>query len=150
MKNLLLAAHSAVCVIIIAMTATSCSSSKQEGKENSGTITSVSPGQCRIRATVIAVQDIQPNAYGVCAKVPCVASVRVDTVYGYGAGFSGVIAQGKTITLSFAFTLAPTTEELFPNLSERLPGLSVGDSFSGSITSVGAESTYTIYSYTKK
>jgi hypothetical protein len=147
--------------IIIGITATvvmtfisSCASADAEKTQQSMSDNSrkatVAPGQCRIIGRIVNIQPVSVTASkdSPCSKVPCKAVVSVQKILGYGAGFSNPLTEGKEITLNFVFTLSPT-KEYFPSLSEHLPGLSVGDSFSGSIESTNTAGEYKLYSYTK-
>ena len=88
----------------------------------------IAPGHCRIVGTIVSI-DSTLEERGPCSKAPCRAIVRVDSVLGYGSAFGNPIAVGAQIPVRLAFTLAPTTKELFPNMTERLPGLKVGAKF---------------------
>lgn len=102
-----------------------------------------------IVGSIVAISPvINSSATGPCSKVPCVATVKVDSVLGYGSATTPLVV-GKNITLNFMFTLSPTTKELFPNMDERLPGLEVGDSFTGSIQSRG-DNSFLMYNYVKQ
>ena len=88
------------------------------------------PNTCRIFGTIISIDEnfSSENADDPCRKAPCLAIVRVDSILGYGQGFIRPLAKGKTIEVSFKFTLG-ATEALFPNMQETYPGLNPGDSF---------------------
>lgn len=90
--------------------------------------THIAPGRCRIVGTLVGV-DSSLAENGPCAKAPCHGTVRVDSIVGYGAAFGNPIAVNERIRVTFAFTLAPTTKDLFPTMSDRLPGLQVGERF---------------------
>ncbi|HTP12598.1 MAG TPA: hypothetical protein VMM37_03185 [Bacteroidota bacterium] len=112
----------------------------------------IAPGRCRIVGTIISV-DPTLEATGPCAKAPCRAVVRVDSILGYGSAFGTPMPVHGHVPVRFAFTLAPTTEDVFPTMTSRLPGLSVGSSFRTDIESraemspEGNRSSYVIYTY---
>jgi hypothetical protein len=114
----------------------------------------ISPGKCRIVGTLVSV-DPTMDKEGPCSKAPCRGTVRVDSILGYGSAFGNPIATNTQIQVRFAFTVAPTSEDLFPNMTERLPGLNVGSHFQADLESQiemnkGAQSpTYLVYDYRK-
>ena len=107
----------------------SCSSSKDSNKISMNSSPTTAPGYCRIKGTIIKIDStLETNNNSPCSKLPCTALVRIDSVLGYGAGF-GSINAGTEINLKFAFTLGPSTKELFPNMTDRLPGLTINSQF---------------------
>jgi hypothetical protein len=112
----------------------------------------IAPGKCRMVGTLTSI-DTTLEATGPCSKAPCRATVRVDSVLGYGSAFGAPVAVAAQIAVHFAFTVAPTTSDLFPNMTERLPGLQVGSKFQTDIESrlemgsTGNRPTYLIYDY---
>lgn len=90
----------------------------------------IPPSKCRIVGTIAAIDSASRStkADDPCSKIPCRASVRVDSVIGYGQGFPKAFSKSEEISVKFVFTLSPT-RELFPNMSEFYPGLHVGSSF---------------------
>ena len=91
---------------------------------------------------------------GVCAKAPCEAIVKIETIKRRGTSFTGAIAAGEKIKVHFAFTLNPTTKEFFPNMTARYPGLKINDKFVADIQSrlaIGGNENvkYVIYGYEK-
>ena len=96
--------------------------------------TSVPPGYCRIIGTLVSV-DSTLEQMGPCSKAPCRGVVRVDSILGYGSAFGGPLAVKQQIDVQFTFTLAATTEDLFPTMTERLPGLHIGDRFETDVES---------------
>lgn len=119
-------------VLLMLVFIISCSTVKESGKNNNDNAKMVSPGYCRIKGTIVKIDSTLEHGNSPCSKVPCSAVVRVDSILGYGAGF-GTIKIGSNINLRFAFTLGPTTKELFPNLTERLPGLNINSQFIANI-----------------
>jgi hypothetical protein len=94
----------------------------------------VAPNKCRMVATVMAI-DSTLEKDGPCSKAPCRGIVRVDSIIGYGSAFGSPIAVNTEIEVRFAFTVAPTNKDLFPNLTQRLPGLRLGTRFQTDIES---------------
>ncbi len=114
----------------------------------------IAPGRCRIVGTIASI-DSAMEASGPCSKAPCKALVEVDSILGYGSAFGNPIALHGRIEVHFAFTLAPTTKDLFPNMSASLPGLSVGSKFQTDLESriemqpSGGRTAYLVYDYRK-
>lgn len=94
----------------------------------------LSPGSARLRGTIVAVNRdaLSADATSPCGRYPCTATVRVDSVYGYGAGFPSPMAPGEEFVATFEFTLGPT-KELFPGMQESYPGLDAGSVFDADI-----------------
>jgi len=90
--------------------------------------TQIAPGRCRIVGTLVEI-DSTLDTGGPCSKAPCRGIVRVDSILGYGSAFGNPISLNAKINVKFAFTLAPTTRDLFPNMTVQLPGLYIGASF---------------------
>lgn len=145
----------------------SCSASKQE-QSNDQLIQSAKermamdnsnvplpPNSCRVVATIESIDKTLKgmNANDPCGKAPCVATVRIDSVLGYGSSFPKPLAAGTKIQVRFAHTL-DATKDAMPEITPPLPGLSVGSTFAASITSAMAmgnsQPSYTIYGYEKK
>ncbi len=139
-------------VILMPMFIISCSTVKNSGKNNNYNSNTVAPGYCRIKGTIVKIDSTLENGNSPCSKVPCTAVVRVDSILGYGAGF-GTINNGSKINMKFEFTLGPTTKELFPNLTERLPGLNINSRFIANIKHYfdkgSKEKKYIVYGYKK-
>lgn len=121
-----------------------CSGSKQEREASDSRkeikMTSeekrISPNHCRVIATVVA---ISPTLKGVtdkdpCGKAPCIATVKIDSVLGYGSAFGSPIGEGQHLEVKFTHTLA-ATKTVAPELTPHLPGLSVGAKFLADIRS---------------
>ncbi|MBW8051504.1 MAG: hypothetical protein FVQ77_14430 [Cytophagales bacterium] len=111
---------------------------------------------CRIIGSIVHIYDNFQlhDTSGVCAKAPCEAIVKIETIKRRGASFTGAIAAGEKIKVHFAFTLNPTTKELFPNMAARYPGLKKNDKFVADIQSrlaIGGNENakYVIYGYEK-
>jgi hypothetical protein len=90
----------------------------------------ISPNRCRLIGTVVAIDSTYKpaNPNEPCAKAPCHATVRVDSVLGYGPAFPQPLANGQLISVAFAFTLSPT-QNLFMNMAQSYPGLKIGSKF---------------------
>lgn len=85
------------------------------------------PNEARILATVTAVFDERSES-GPCAQARCRATIRVDSVLGYGSAFPRPISTGEHMDVRFAFTLAPT-DDLDLNIDDSYPGLEPGEAF---------------------
>ncbi len=96
---------------------------------------SISPSTCRIIGTIETIEDIKDTS-GPCSTNQCVATVKINNVITRGMGFTDVLSADDIIRLKFAFTLSPTSEEMFPKLNYQFPGLKVGDKFQGDIEKV--------------
>lgn len=68
-----------------------------------------------------------------CGKAPCNALVKVEKVLRFGQIYTESVQEGSTIPIHFAFTLASTTQELFPTADIDLPGLNSNDQFEATI-----------------
>jgi hypothetical protein len=139
-------------VLLILVFIVSCSTVKDSGKANNYNSNKVAPGYCRIKGTIVKIDSTLEQGNSPCSKEPCLAVVHVDSILGYGAGF-GTINNGSDINLKFEFTLGPTTKELFPNITERLPGLNINSQFIANIKhyfeSGSKEKKYLVYGYKK-
>ena len=117
----------------------SCQSARNEKKSDESSVaqqtaakpfavpSSIAPNHCRILATVVAIDTVlkAANPNDPCAKAPCNATVRVDSLLGYGSGFPATLSRGQQISARFRFTTAPTAG-LLPELSQNFPGVRVG------------------------
>jgi hypothetical protein len=155
------------CVIVLALCLfSSCGTSKQENshteaikvaKENmrNDAPPPLPPGNCKVIATVESIDKALKGtgANDPCSKAPCSATVRIDSILGYGSAFPKPLVAGQIIQVTFANTLNPT-KEMFPDIEPSLPGLRVKDTFaaliSGSVAMASTEPSYAIYSYEKK
>ncbi len=127
-SKLVLISSSFLILIIIA-----CTSSKNP---QTTLPSDIAPNNARISGTIINIEDISEST-GPCSKQPCIATVNVNNVIGYGSSFKTPIAKGSNIKLKFAFTLSKTSKEVFPKLNYILPGLNIGDKFIGDIEMIG-------------
>lgn len=127
-KNILTSCSLSFLILIIA----SCTSSKVAQTTLSSDI---APNNSRISGTIISIEAISEST-GPCSIYPCIATVYINNVIGYGSSFKISLAKGDNIKLKFEFTLSETSKELFPSLEKSLPGLKVGDIFSGDIEKI--------------
>ncbi|MBM2841323.1 MAG: hypothetical protein HW412_1851 [Bacteroidetes bacterium] len=142
----------------------SCGTSKQEqsgdtqNKREPAGITQqvpIPPNNCRVVATVESIDKSLQSADkdGPCSKAPCSATIKIDSVIGYGSAFPGTLAGGERVNVKFALTLSPTAR-LFPDVTPALPGLDVGDKFeaniNGSVSMGEKKPSFTVYGYDKK
>jgi len=119
----------------------------------------IAPNHCRILATVIAIDSTldSANPDDPCAKAPCNATVRIDSLLGYGPAFPAAFSKGQQISVRFGFTTAPTAG-LFPEMSQNFPGVGAGTKILADVEGTEApaigESTggaaFTIYGYEVK
>jgi hypothetical protein len=130
---------------------------KQMDKEQGPMIVgeSIPPNNCRVIGTIVS---IDPTLSGggekdPCSKAPCQATVRIDSLMGYGSAFPMVLSAGQQLRVKFGFTLGPT-RELMPEVKPAMPGLSVGSRFqaliNGSVAMGKTEPVYTIYGYERQ
>jgi hypothetical protein len=115
----------------------------------------IPPNHCRVIATIESIEKRLEGANDKdpCSKAPCLATLRVDSLLGYGSAFPKVLSVGQQLRVKFAFTLGPT-RELIPEVKPPLPGLAEGSIVKADIkATVGmgeAEPTYMIYAYEKR
>lgn len=116
--------------VFLALLVCACGSSKQAELPLAKLPAQIPPSHCRFVGTIVSIDPARSsNPQDPCAKAPCKAKVKIVRTIGYGSGFVGTLAEGKEVEMTFAFTLAPTTKDLFPNLSARYKGLKQGDTF---------------------
>ena len=117
----------------------SCSSTKEMADQNQKNAPQsagpgVAPDHCRIVGTVVKVETSgSSDATDPCSKAPCLATVRVEQILGYGSGFARTLHKDEEIKVRFSLTLSPT-KEILPEVVPPLPGLSVGSRFQADIT----------------
>ena len=146
---------------IASLTIGSCSSSKnnqtkdwrEEIARPEAIQDPVPAGHCRIVATIVNVHPLQQGGKeeDPCSRFPCSATVRIDSVLGYGSGFRSALGPGQIIEARFVYTLAPS-RDAHPGQAFSLPGLGEGDRFqadlSGGSEAMGQEAeTYAIALY---
>ncbi len=98
----------------------------------------IPPGKCRFIGTIEKIHDKQlsDNKDDPCSKVPCLATVRIDSVLGYGQSVVRPLAKGERIQVQFMFTLQPSAT-YFPRLKTVLPGLQVHSTFQADLNMQG-------------
>ena len=158
--------HSCFSTFLSGLLLISCGTSK-EGRDNAdGTRVStermdmsvptpIPPNHCRVIATIVSIEKALEGANdkNPCSKAPCLATVRIDSLLGYGSAFPKVLSAGQQLRVKFAFTLHGT-KELMPEVKPPLPGLAEGSSLKADIRGTSgmgdAEPTFVIYGYEKR
>ena len=123
-------------LILLTLFYFACGSSKPEARSfaNAKMPPQIPPSHCRLIGTIISIDTTRsPNPQDPCAKAPCKAKVKITKVLGYGSGFTTPLTEGREVEMTFVFTLAPTTKDLFPNLIATYPGLKTGDTFQADV-----------------
>lgn len=121
----------AMLVLPVSILFMSCSTPK----ENKSLIESkIPPGHAKIVGIIIEIEPVSDNSYlnDPCSKTPCIAVVKVSSAV-YGAAFPS-FSKDDEIRIKFLFTLEKTTKELFPNMEEPYPGLTVGQEFTALVS----------------
>jgi hypothetical protein len=148
-------------LLLISTGLISCSAniSKQEKESPQQHKETFAPGTVSIMGRIVSIDSARmvPNPQEPCGKFPCWAKIKVESIVGYGAG-APPVSRNDTLETKFAFTLSPTTKDLFPNLKVRMPGLKEGSEFSASIHILNSrnfdnktfKNEYIIYTYSKK
>ncbi|MEX1138539.1 MAG: hypothetical protein WEB33_10200 [Bacteroidota bacterium] len=124
----------------LAIATLGCKSSQEKKSEDNAEMQKpaepgpgVPPGHCRIIGTVVSIDpSLSTMTDDPCAKAPCVATVKVDEIVGYGSGFVGNLGKGSEVKVRFQYTLTPTSE-MFPAMSPPLPGLDTGSKFQADV-----------------
>jgi len=98
----------------------------------------IPPNTCRVRATIVAIDTslMRGSPTDPCSKFHCRATVRIDSVRGYGSSFVRPLSTGETVSVTFVHTLAPT-RNVYPEMKPELPGLMLGSSFVADIEGGG-------------
>ena len=141
-----------VYLFLVSLIISSCS---QIPDQKSVLTESVSPSTCRIIGTIESIEDFKDDT-GACSTNHCIASVKIEKITQRGMNFDSPIAKNDVIDLKFEFTLSPT-DSLFPELDTHLPGLVIGNKFTGDIeriisinvSDIKSIDTYRIYNYDK-
>lgn len=116
-----------LCIVYSAMLI-SCGPAKEgsaaqtEGK--AARTETIAPNHCRIVGTIVSVDstlDLSDTS-NPCSRYPCRATVRVDSMLGYGMAFPHPLPSGSRIPVTFLFTLHP--------------GLSIGTQFRADVLAV--------------
>jgi len=91
-------------------------------------------GACKVVVTVVSIDSSRASTQtgDPCAKAPCTAVVRIDSVLGCGSSADRSLVPGLTLRARFTYTLA-SSMDLFPSLTPALPGLSVGSRFAARV-----------------
>ncbi|MBI5472986.1 MAG: hypothetical protein HY961_11630 [Ignavibacteriae bacterium] len=144
----------------------SCGTSKQENLElpppgqkaedkSSGITHSLPlpPNVCRVTATVIQIEKPTTSSdKDPCSKAPCSATIRIDSVHGYGAAFPKTLSPNEQLKVKFTYTLSSTAGNM-PEVKPALPGLSTKSRFVANVIGLPTmgtqEPTFTIYGYEK-
>jgi len=124
--------------LLIPLFLLSCYSTKNNttGYSNvQNTLAPCSGDGCTIKGTVVRIYSERDTTdlSSPCAKAPCKAEISIDEVLSRGSRFTGNIAAGNNVEMSFLYTLSATTKELFPNLERRYPGLKTGSRFKANV-----------------
>ena len=141
-------------ILLLSLIYIGCSTSKKEKTRPKLAIEKIPPGHAEINGEITKILPIEAsdNPNDPCSKAPCFALVKVKGI-SYGAGFQ-TINMNEDIKIRFAFTLEPTSKDLFPNMEEKYPGLKIGDNFTALVAfSYKLNETkpnYEIFSYTIK
>jgi hypothetical protein len=154
-----------VAVLLASLLFNSCGTSKQEQMQSEekkselekmkNPLPAFAPGTCKVVATIEVIDKALKGTSekDPCSKAPCMATINVDSVLGYGSAFPTVLAQGKKLRVKFMHTLNPT-KDVWPEIQPPLPGLRAGHKFEAVITGSAAmgkqEPDYTIYRYDLK
>lgn len=159
-------AGSCFSVLLLGILLISCGTSKEEKHHPDETRganeqivrsapTSIPPNHCRVMATIESIEATLEgaNEKDPCGNMPCLATVKIDSIVGYGSAFPKPLAAGQTLRVRFAFTLN-ATKDMLPDVKPALPGLSVGSRFEaligGNLAMGKAEPVFTIYHYEKQ
>lgn len=148
--------RSFIVIIILSMSVIyfGCSTAKEEKNMPEKKIENIPPGHARIDGVISKIEPIvkSDDPKDPCSKAPCIALVTVKGAE-YGAGFP-VLNMKEDIKVKFAFTLVPTSKDLFPNMEESYPGLMEGQEFTALVQHIETMNetipSYQIYGYTVK
>ena len=87
----------------------------------------------------------------VCSGYPCVGKIKIIQVNKINGNTPNWLVENDTITAIFKYTLAPTPEKYFPNISKKYSGLKINDIFDARIeyriTSDVNEICWVVYEY---
>jgi hypothetical protein len=131
----------------------SCKPAEKAIKQEEPTKTESNAGLASNEATIVAKiisLNEQRDETGPCAKVPCYANIKIESINNQGSLFR-LDDSSNPFPVYFAFTLS-STEGLFPGMKTNYPGLKINDKFEAKIQSrpaLGDKFTYTIYGYKK-
>ncbi len=129
----------------------SCKHTEKLEKAGTASGTQVASNEARIIATLVSIDEAR-DTEGACSKEPCRGKIIIESVMKIGSLYQLSDTQ-EPISVSFAFTLAPTTDDLFPGIKTHYPGLKINDKFEATIQSRPAKNeagfAYIIYDYKK-
>ncbi len=144
--------HPPVLILLAALLLVSCRSSKPAPALVGEPIP---PNQCRVVATIVSIDSLvrSYDPKDPCSKAPCIATIRVRKIIGYGAAFPAPLSADDVIAVKFAFTTGPT-REVFPEMTEFYSGVRSGSTIEANLVAFGAskgkpggDPSYTIYGY---
>ncbi len=122
--------------LLLAVLVCACGTTREDARPFAKLPQQIAPSHCRIIGVVASIDETRStDTKNPCAKAPCKAKVKITKILGYGSGFTTPLTEGSEVEMTFAFTLAPTTKDLFPNLSARYKGLKQGDTFQADVQS---------------
>ncbi|MFQ3597809.1 MAG: hypothetical protein SNJ55_06295 [Chloroherpetonaceae bacterium] len=122
--------------LLLAAFSFACGSTKEDARSFAKLPQQIPPNHCRMIGVIASIDETRStDRESPCAKAPCKAKVKITKILGYGSGFNTPLTEGREVEMTFAFTLAPTTKELFPNLAARYKGLKQGDTFQADVQS---------------
>lgn len=113
----------------------------------------LSPEQSQVICTIFTIDSTLEDAYKntPCSKVPCNAIVIIDSVIENGRTFGVPLSKGAKLAVKFEFTTAPTDEDLFPNKTNRYPGVTTNSQIITNVEKISQrnseENKYKIYWY---
>lgn len=140
-----------ICILSSCKTSEKATTSNEPVKTVSSSMNELASGQAKIIGKIISINETR-EPEGPCAKSACQAQILIQTLEKKGSLFQLSDMQ-DTIPVSFAFTLEPTTSDLFPGIKTSYPGLKINDRFEAKIESRPATNEqgvrYTIYEYKK-
>lgn len=111
--------------------------------------------RCRIIGTIKEIDSTRflDNPKAPCGKYPCYATIVIDSILGYGSGFSSKVSRGQEIEVNFKFTLI-SSDITAPELQLGLPGLQKNNQFIADLEALPiigeGKVEYTIYRYELK
>lgn len=110
---------------------------QQEQKKPADPGPGIPPNHARIVGTIVSMTSFSSaNADDPCSKAPCIAVVKIESIEGFGSGFTEPVGPGKEVRVRFRYTLAPT-KDLFPEMSPPMPGLKNGSRFKADLMMTG-------------
>jgi hypothetical protein len=140
-----------LCIFIGCKPAEKVKASDEPINSVSASINELASAQAKITGKIIALDETLESE-GPCAKAPCHAQVLILTLEKKGSLFQLPDIK-DTLRVSFAYTLAPTTAELFPGMKTSYPGLKANDRFEAKLESRLTQNEqgvgYIIYEYKK-